>query len=92
MKLIIKNQFGDTLELLVPSDYTIKQVLGDLYSKNINLHDHISSDLFNEAVSLSLNVTKLDLEKTLTDCGVDILAVGEVSVLELTAIKEIDEF
>lgn len=89
MKLSIKNLFGDKFILDVPATYTIRQVIAELYSKNINLHNQISSKIYENAVQLSLNGTKLGLEQALSDCRMDILGTGEVSDIELTAIQEI---
>jgi len=89
MKLSIKNLFGDKLVLDMPATYTIRQVIAKLYSKNINLHNQISSKIYENAVQLSLNGTKLGLEQALSDCGMNILGTEEVSGLELTAIQGI---
>ena len=97
MKLCIKNQIENKITIDVPVTYTIRQVIEVLYNKNVYLKDYITLKVYEQAVYLSLNGTKFDLERTLADYGMDVLlrlkaeqGVNATSDLELSVLQGVN--
>lgn len=97
MNLCIKNHLGDKISLDLPKTHTIKQVIEELYNKNTLLKNHMPFEIYAQAVQISLNGQKLDLDRTLADYGIDVLlniiakhGVDATSDLDLTLIQPIN--